>query len=108
MQIKDEIMISGWGDGSLKMHEVSTTNQIWEISNTHKNGLESLELSEDMRFIATGGGDGVARIWELRSRSMVSNLKEHANRITKVKLLPSNMMVTSSRDKSLLLWDLVS
>ena len=68
MQVKDEIMISGWRDGGLRMHEVSTSNQIWEICNTHKNGIESLELSSDMRFIATGGGDGVARIWELRSR----------------------------------------
>lgn len=106
--MRDEIIISGWKDGSLRMHEVSSQKQIWEICNTHKNGIESLELSRDTRLIATGGGDGVARVWELRSRSMISNLKEHAARITKVRMLPGDkMMITSSRDKSLLLWDIV-
>jgi len=39
---------------------------------------------------------------------MISNLKEHAARITKVRMLPGDkMMITSSRDKSLLLWDIV-
>lgn len=39
---------------------------------------------------------------------MKTNLKEHTNKITKVKLWPGDAkLISSSRDKSLLYWDLV-
>lgn len=102
-------MLSGWEDGALRMHELTNSTQLWQIDNTHKFGITSLDFSPDSKFICTGGGDGVVRVWELRSRSMASNLKEHAHKITKVKLINGGgNLITSSRDKSLLLWDLVS
>ena len=49
------------------------------------------------------------RVWELRSRSMKSNLSEHAHKITKVKLREGgSKLLTSSKDKSILFWDIVS
>lgn len=108
MSITDDIMISGWEDGSLRMHEVESTKCIWELDSVHKNGVTSIDLTKDSKHIATGGADGVVRLWELRSLSMKTNLKEHTNKITKVKLWPGdNNLISSSRDKSLLHWDLV-
>jgi len=108
MQINDDIMISGWEDGSLRMHDVDNTKCIWQLDNIHKNGVSSLDLTSDSKHIATGGNDGVVRMWEMRSLAMKTNLKEHTNKITKVKLWPGNeKLISSSRDKSLLYWDLV-
>jgi WD40 repeat protein len=89
------------------MHEVSNAKQIWQLDNIHKGGVTSLELTEDSKFISTGGADGVVRLWEIRSLAMKTNLKEHTNKITKVKLWPGDdKLISSSRDKSLLFWDL--
>lgn len=108
MQIKDDIMISGWQDGGLRMHEIGSSNQIWQLDNAHKGGITSLELTKDSKMIATGGTEGVVRIWELRSLAMKTNLKEHTNKITKVKLWPGDQkLISASRDKSLLYWDQV-
>ena len=30
--------------------------------------------------------EGEVRVWEMRSREMISHLKEHINRVTKVKV----------------------
>ena len=59
LQIKDDIMLSGWVDGALRMHMIDNEGkQVWELANTHKGGVTSLELTADSKFIATGGAEG--------------------------------------------------
>ena len=36
------------------------------------------------RFVVTGGQEGEVRVWELRSRELVSHLKEHSMRVTQL------------------------
>ena len=58
LQITDDILVSGWEDGSLRMHEIDQKKQIWQLDNIHKNGVTSLELTKDSKHIGTGGADG--------------------------------------------------
>ena len=45
----------------------------------------------------------------MRSREMVSHLKEHTHRVTKLKLCRNEMQLLScSKDRALLTWDLKS
>ena len=37
--------------------------------------MTALVLSHNQRYIMTGGGEGDVRVWELRSRELVSHLK---------------------------------
>ena len=49
------------------------------------------------------------RIWEIRTREMVVNLKQHTMPITALKLFPDDSAVYSaSRDRTILQWDLRS
>lgn len=41
-------------------------------------------LSLNLKFFCSGGNEGDVRIWEMRTREMVSHLKEHTHRVTKV------------------------
>lgn len=60
-----------------------------------------------MKFFVSGGNEGEVRVWEMKSREMVSHLKEHTSRVTKVRLVGDEMhVVSSSKDRALLLWDL--
>lgn len=60
-----------------------------------------------MKFFVSGGNEGEVRVWEMKSREMVSHLKEHTSRVTKVRLIGDEMhVISSSKDRALLLWDL--
>lgn len=83
----DEITLSGWQDGKIRMFATDSGNLIWQIDNAHKGGVYSICISKNLKFFATGGDQGEVRVWEMRSREMVSHLKEHTSCVTKVKLI---------------------
>lgn len=50
---------------------------------------------------------GEVRVWEIRSRELISHLKEHTSRVTKIQLFPDDQhLLSCARDKSILCWDL--
>lgn len=59
---------------------------IWEIENCHKNGVICLQLGRSRKFFVSGGHEGEVRVWETKTREMMSHLKEHTNRVTKILL----------------------
>ena len=69
--------------------------------------MYTIALAKNLKFFCTGGNEGEVRVWEMRSREMVSHLKEHTHRVTKVKLTTDEMhVISSSKDRALLMWDL--
>jgi len=103
----DEVILSGWGDDKMRMYRIDNGNKVWQIDNAHKGGVTTMCLSGNHKFICSGGAQGECRVWELRSREMVSNLKEHTHRVSKVQLWQDDLhLISASRDKALLCWDL--
>ena len=70
---------AGWSDGKIRAHESDTGSPLWLIDNAHRGGVTALVLSHNQRYIMTGGGEGDVRVWELRSRELVSHLKVRAS-----------------------------
>ena len=64
-------------------------------------------MAKNNKFLCTGGENGEVRVWEVRSLEMVSNLKEHKSKVTKVELMENdNHLLTTAKDRSILIWDL--
>lgn len=64
-------------------------------------------MSYNQKFICSGGFEGEVRVWEIRSRELVSHLKEHSSKVTRVQIFPDDVhLMTSARDRSILCWDL--
>lgn len=102
-----DIVVSGWDDGSVIAHDIDTGDNLWFIEKTHPDGVTALKLSNNMRFLLSGGMHGEVRLWELRSRELISHLKEHTQRITDIVIYPDDTRaLTSSRDKCIMQWDL--
>jgi WD40 repeat protein len=81
---------------------------LWSIDNAHKNGVSALCLSNTNKFLCSGGNEGEVRVWEVRSKEMVSHLKEHIQKVSKVQLFSNDVhLLTTAKDKSILIWDLV-
>jgi hypothetical protein len=85
---------------------------VWRVSITIVADFEPTRLyplcpCPSQRFVVSGGVQGEVRVWELRSRELVSHLKEHTMPVTDVALFPDDVHALScSRDRSLLCWDL--
>ena len=90
-------------------HSAETGENLWFVDNAHPGGVTSLVLSHNHRFILTGGPAGEVRLWELRTRELISHLKEHKQKITCLALFDDDTMaLTGSRDRCILRWDLKS
>lgn len=108
-----DFVTSGWEDGMVRSHAVGCADPaddgqlLWRIPNAHKGGVSSLALAANQRFIVSGGGDGLVRVWELRSRELISDLKQHTMGITQVALYNDDVHALScGRDRSFVCWDL--
>lgn len=90
-----------------RSYDMDGGRPLWEIKDVHRGGVTALSVSTNERFIVTGGEGGEVRVWELRTREMVSHLKEHTARVTRLAVFTDDMHVMSvSKDRALLIWDL--
>lgn len=102
-----EVLFTGWQDGQVRAHDAETGNQLWEMANCHKGGVSSLALSNNLKFLVTGGEGGEVRVWEIRTRELFLHLKQHTGAVTSLQLFADDSHVLSaSRDRSISLWDL--
>eukprot|EP01041_Mallomonas_annulata_P006524 gene6524-13197_t len=103
------VLLSGWSDGKILAHCADTGEHLWDIDAAHPGGVTAICESNNSRFILSGGQNGEVRLWELRSRDLISNLKEHNQRITSLAVFEDDTQaLSSSRDKCILRWDLRS
>ncbi|CAM9155645.1 unnamed protein product [Ectocarpus fasciculatus] len=102
-----DYVISGWTDGSVIAHDPDTGDIMWSIGDAHQGEVSAIVLSHNNRFLLTGGEHGEIRLWEMRSRDLVSHMKEHTQRVTGLQLFESDTTLSSSsKDRSILRWDL--
>lgn len=103
----EDIIVAGATDGRLFCWDCNMGQNLWHIDNAHKGGATSVKLSSNVRFVVSGGTEGEIRVWELKTREMVSTLKEHSGRVNDVRLFPNDQYAISvGRDRCLLTWDL--
>ena len=104
-------LISGWNDGKIRCHSIDTdagTREcLWMIDDAHVGGVSALVMSGSEKFFVSGGEDGSLRLWDIKSRELVSNLKQHSLRITSIALADDHVhAITASRDRCINVWDL--
>ena len=100
--------ITGWGDGNVRCHDNATGELLWTIPDAHAGGVTSIATANGMHFFVTGGAGGEVRVWDVRTRGMISTLKEHASRVVGLAVLDDDAhVVSASRDRSIITWDLI-
>lgn len=102
-----EICISAWSDGCVRSFDAMNGEFLWSVDNAHRCGITALVVAPNLKFFVTGGEEGEVRLWEMKTREMVSELKEHKGMITALKLMDDSAhLMSASKDKSVITWDL--
>jgi WD40 repeat protein len=72
----------------------------------HRGFVHSTAFSHDGKLVATAGGDGTARLWEVPTGRMRFTLRGHEALVSRVAFSPDNrLLATVSDDGTARLWD---
>lgn len=107
VSLNTNILIAGFGSGSIGGYDNSTGEELFTILHGHLSKVSALEISPTKRFFCSGGEDATVRFWDIKTRTMYMNLKHHNDVVTAVRYLPSsNYAYSSSNDTSICLIDI--
>ncbi|CCD26035.2 snoRNA-binding rRNA-processing protein DIP2 NDAI_0G02580 [Naumovozyma dairenensis CBS 421] len=68
-----------------------------------------LQHHKDTNLLAVGYNDGVIKVWDLYSKTVLCNLNGHSSAITVLKFdSTGTRLISGSRDSNIIVWDLVS
>jgi cilia- and flagella-associated protein 52 len=108
----NSLVISGWGDGSVRCHDMSLNRVMWTIPQAHRDGVRSIAICDEpdrrLRFMVTGGNDGTVRVWRLGNRELMTQYSEHSKSVVKVLVdnVEQNIVHSVSLDCTVLSYDL--
>lgn len=92
-------------DGKASFWELSGSNEI--PLNNLQNIVNTLSISHDGQFIATGADDGTVKLWKYSEDKIINHreLKAHKTGVLVVKFSPDNShIVTIGEDNTVKLW----
>lgn len=98
------------GDFSVKVFDGITGKELYAFP--HKHIVKSCDFSPDSKRLATGGHEGILRIYDLlkpkKDPVMITQCKETKVNITKIAWLDETTVMAASSDGGIRLWDVPS
>lgn len=86
---------------------VDSTKQIRKAGITEN--AKSTPTTNNAVCLASGGEDGQIKIWDLRNRKAIKTLDSHVSVVRCLQYSPQQqLLLSASRDKTMILWDLQS
>ena len=107
LAVTDVSIITGFDDGSIRCHDLDSGEVVWQIKNAHDAGVTALSVANSQKFLVSGGAFGNVRVWDLKTRELIANIKEHGARVTSILMFDDDHhCLTCSRDKTFSIIDL--
>lgn len=97
------LVVTGSADKTVKVWQVCRSPKVRPILRGHKGNVTCLAISDDERFLFSGGEDSVICKWDVRENKILTQMIEH--RLTVTALATRGEEVFSiSEDKRFLVW----
>jgi WD40 repeat protein len=96
-----------WQDGRVTLCDLPS-GKVRASWRAHPQTIEGLAVSPDGRFLASFGGDGMARVWSTADQTEVATLRGHEGMIHAAVFAPDGTWLATAGhgDRSVRLWDL--
>jgi len=102
-----DVILTGWSDGSIRSVDSETGEVLWNIAKAHRAPITCIKAGNNKKFFVSGDQDGEVRVWEVKTKELVNQFKEHIGAITDLHIHKDDSHIfSSSRDKSIFVWDL--
>lgn len=107
---RQKILVSGGDDGKIKItsyrNDIEDQRLLGEYSDW-VGGVNTLAFSPDGKIVASGGDDGKVKLWDVKSRTQMSELSGHDESVMSVSFSPNGKQLASgSKDKTVRIWQL--
>ncbi len=101
--LKDGRFVSGGEDGQLVFYLPGNRQKPLQA---HSKGLFSAAFSIDNKIVASGGGDGLVKIWDAESQKLLHTLSGHSRYVLSVALSKAgNLVASGGADKVVRIWN---
>ncbi len=98
-------IVTGSGDGTAKVWEVSTSRELKTLSG-HTDYVSAANFSSNGRYIVTGSGDGTAKVWEVSTSRELKTLAGHTGEVSAANFSSDgHYIVTGSSDGTAKVWE---
>ncbi|BBE08545.1 HNWD1 protein [Mycoavidus cysteinexigens] len=97
-------MVSGSGDGLVKLWSVST-GQLERKFNGHSDEVLSVEFSPDGQLLASGSVDKSVKLWSINTGTLQYTFEGHNAMVQSIVFSPDGQrLVSGSKDQTIKLW----
>lgn len=105
-QFPDRYIVTCSNDGWLKVFDMSAKKTVAQREKAHGGAEITCSLLFEDRLLLTGGNDKLIFAWQAESLEPRFKLKGHANRISDMKKVTSQFLLSSSFDQTIKLWNI--
>ena len=106
VSLSTHLLTVGFENGALGGFDFETGEKLFDILHCHHSAVSAVEIAPTRRFFATGGADYCVRLWDVKTRDMLTHYKCHEGYVSSVRFLPSSThFYSSSHDRSICLLD---
>jgi DNA-binding beta-propeller fold protein YncE len=96
---------TAYGAGAVKVFDVNSGQPALAFAEP-KDTVFAVAFSADGKFLAAGGADNVARVWNVDEKKLAGELKGHSDWVLGLRFsADGKFLVTSSADRSAQVWE---
>ena len=91
-------------DGFLREYSSNSSSMVKEYYN-RGDAVFAGDITSDSAVVAVGLGSGKVTLWNRENGKLVRTMREHTSTVFSVKFADSSHLLTSSADRTVVLWD---
>ncbi|KAG2111119.1 WD40-repeat-containing domain protein [Suillus clintonianus] len=100
-------LISGSGNGSIRIFDTATWQQISSILEGHQDLVYTIAVSRNERLLASASWDGTVRLWNLDTNLPIGPPLQHENLVFHAAFSSDGKLLTTAcADKNAYVWDI--
>lgn len=104
-----DTIFTGWEDGRIRCHNCENGEWLWNIDEAHRDGVNCVRQSHNEKFLLSCGGEGAVRLWEVKTKELITTMKEHKGAVNELVIYKNDAKALScGRDRSFRCWDLMA